>query len=685
MSDIQDLLQRQAEINTSYHTLLQAQFLPLGDHLKADQLYEWQQSLAEQRYVLAVCGQMKAGKSTLLNALIFGRLVLPADDTVMTAKITIIRYAETPGIKVSYYTQDEWNELKDFYERQRNGNDSYGGQKLYDDFHAELDKAFKEGITEGNLISRHGKEDYENSLEALNKYVSIVDKGGIYSPFVKEVTVYHNNDQFKGVDIVDTPGINDPNVMRTRITTSWIHKADAVLYVSYAGQALAQADKDFIISHLGGVSSERRILILNKMDCVTDPREVKSYVEELRRSSDAETRGIMAPEAQTAYVCSGAALVKRAGLLDTLDERTQEAIEDLEWVLDGSSYLEDENDGFKHLEQVIAERLLATKGADLIRSHQENLSLFKSQVETYFDSISAAFEDEKSRMNLNADELNTLKEQLKNLDRSITKIDMNSQEKLRNANLKSSKLLEDYLNISFNKLFDAFKYEWGSAKDIVFESFVYKAQNDISNAWDNNKGHLNETIERYSVSLLETLNGIITDIEDQAENLAQGIQIRGLKDLNLICLEFEINQRSRLNESQLKCKNDIAEKIEKIEKPKNFVLIKQPEKERIHQHVILTVRNALDGDRDNVGNKKTLYTDIIDGSTEMLNAERSRSIKILRESLTATMTDLDRQIQDRSKSYEERKNDLQSRVKQHEDHQNQVLKIFLSLPSIKAV
>ena len=82
MENIQALVKEQQRIDDSYTQILDAGFLPLGD-LEPQQVSEWRESLRSARYIVAVCGQMKAGKSTLLNALMFGKLVLPADDCVM--------------------------------------------------------------------------------------------------------------------------------------------------------------------------------------------------------------------------------------------------------------------------------------------------------------------------------------------------------------------------------------------------------------------------------------------------------------------------------------------------------------------------------------------------------------------------------------------------------------------------
>ena len=49
-------------------------------------------TLHDEKFTIAVCGVVKAGKSTFLNSLLFGRDILPAFDTPMTAKLTFIGF-----------------------------------------------------------------------------------------------------------------------------------------------------------------------------------------------------------------------------------------------------------------------------------------------------------------------------------------------------------------------------------------------------------------------------------------------------------------------------------------------------------------------------------------------------------------------------------------------------------------
>ena len=62
---------------------------------------------------IGVVGQVKAGKSSMLNALFFdGDSILPKAATPMTAYLTILRYNEENSIDVEYFNQREWNVFK---------------------------------------------------------------------------------------------------------------------------------------------------------------------------------------------------------------------------------------------------------------------------------------------------------------------------------------------------------------------------------------------------------------------------------------------------------------------------------------------------------------------------------------------------------------------------------------------
>ncbi|WP_240444116.1 dynamin family protein [Helicobacter pylori] len=67
---------------------------------------------------IGIIGHVKAGKSSLLNALIFeGVEVLPKAATPMTASLTVLKYAKTLSAEVEFYSLKDIAELKNEHER----------------------------------------------------------------------------------------------------------------------------------------------------------------------------------------------------------------------------------------------------------------------------------------------------------------------------------------------------------------------------------------------------------------------------------------------------------------------------------------------------------------------------------------------------------------------------------------
>ncbi len=67
---------------------------------------------------VGIIGRVKAGKSSLLNALIFeGVEVLPKAATPMTASLTILKYAQTLSAEVEFYSPKDIAELENEHAR----------------------------------------------------------------------------------------------------------------------------------------------------------------------------------------------------------------------------------------------------------------------------------------------------------------------------------------------------------------------------------------------------------------------------------------------------------------------------------------------------------------------------------------------------------------------------------------
>ena len=231
--------------------------------------------LKDGLYTIAVCGGVKAGKSTLLNSLFFGDSVLPTYDTPITAKLTFIRYGEgEPKFEVEFYSKEEWKSLeRDYSEKER--------QELS----MRLEKCAERGGHRNNWICSPRHENYngggENLKEELLKFISDPLSGhGVYTPFVKSVTITIDNPAIKNLQIVDTPGLNDSNEINSEETTGWIRQAHAVIYVLETRGA-SEPDVAFFRQYFPAAAAEARLFVQNKID--TEPDDYKGAKQAIRQ------------------------------------------------------------------------------------------------------------------------------------------------------------------------------------------------------------------------------------------------------------------------------------------------------------------------------------------------------------------------------------------------------------------
>ncbi|GAA7336539.1 hypothetical protein HpBGD114_12020 [Helicobacter pylori] len=264
---------------------------------------------------VGIIGRVKAGKSSLLNALIFeGVEVLPKAATPMTASLTILKYADTLSAEVEFYSPKDILELENEHERyvrefNRIVEEEVKKQKEKQSFSnrakegfKNVDKMFsrnkstevapKERILSDEEINKRAEriakselekdiklvssyDQYEkikksgslntekldpriqaNSLEELNqKLLQFVGADGKYMPRTKAVQISLNNPNLKDLEVIDTPGVNDPIVSREERTKALLKDCDVVFIVSPSNQFLTDSDMSLFdrVSHKEGL------------------------------------------------------------------------------------------------------------------------------------------------------------------------------------------------------------------------------------------------------------------------------------------------------------------------------------------------------------------------------------------------------------------------------------------------
>ena len=202
----------------------------------AGQLGELRERLAQGRFHLAVLGQFKRGKSTLLNALL-GEAVLPTAVVPLTAIPTFIRPGQTRAARIHFLDQREPQ-------------------------NAEVRTAGQLGEFLTGFVTETGNP--KNTLG------------------VAQVEVFHPAALLlgKGVVLIDTPGIGSTFRHNTEATLNFLPQCDAALFLVSADPPITEVEVEFLRQVQSKVS--RLFFILNKVDYLSDD-DRKAALEFLRK------------------------------------------------------------------------------------------------------------------------------------------------------------------------------------------------------------------------------------------------------------------------------------------------------------------------------------------------------------------------------------------------------------------
>ena len=173
--------------------------------------------MAERTFSIAIVGEFKRGKSTLINALL-GQDILPSDILPCSATLNRITYGVRPSVKI----------------------------------------VFKDG------------QEEEIAIEQLVDYVTkLTEESEKKAESVKEAIVYYpvpycqNN-----IDIFDTPGLNDDQNM-TEVTLGVLPFVDVAIMVILAQSPFSQFEKDLLENKLLTSDLGRVIFVVNIWDNYT--------------------------------------------------------------------------------------------------------------------------------------------------------------------------------------------------------------------------------------------------------------------------------------------------------------------------------------------------------------------------------------------------------------------------------
>lgn len=226
------------EVYERYHAMqntidsLMAETSAICSELKmqdcVSQLGDARKMLKTHRFSVGILGEFRRGKSTFINSLL-GDQVLPADIVPCTATLNRVTW----GDKSAEILMKDGTVLKIPY--------------------------------------RELNEYVTKITEESEKRAEEVDSAIVYYP-----CKFCEN----GVDIYDTPGLNDSERM-TKITTDVIPKLDAIVMILVQESPFSASEADFVRTKLMTSDAGRMIFVLNKSDLI-DPDDLDRLLVTIR-------------------------------------------------------------------------------------------------------------------------------------------------------------------------------------------------------------------------------------------------------------------------------------------------------------------------------------------------------------------------------------------------------------------
>jgi hypothetical protein len=175
----------------------------------------------ERRFGIAVVGEFKRGKSTFINALL-GKEILPSDVSPCSATLNRVAYGMRPSAVISY-----------------KGEHGAPGRRV------------------------------EVEIDQLAEYVTkLTPESAERAANVKEATVFYPINYCRdGVEIIDTPGLNDDEAM-TSVTLAVLPEVSAAIMVIMATSPFSQYEGDFLSNQLMLQDLGRVLFVVTGIDMI---------------------------------------------------------------------------------------------------------------------------------------------------------------------------------------------------------------------------------------------------------------------------------------------------------------------------------------------------------------------------------------------------------------------------------
>lgn len=248
---------------------------------------------------ITMIGQIKSGKTSLVNAMSGYPDLLPSDVNPWTSVVTSLhlntpRPKGAPMATFQLFDQNEWDHLVENGGRIGELSSRAGADEELQKIHAQISEMREKTRTrlgrkfELLLGQQHNYEHVSDEL--VQRYVCMGDdfedldedtQRGRFADITKSADLYLTASSLPiPLCIRDTPGVNDTFMMREQITIKSLRDSRICVVVLSAHQALSSMDMG-LIRLISNVKSREVVIFVNRIDELSDPAQ---QIPEIRDS-----------------------------------------------------------------------------------------------------------------------------------------------------------------------------------------------------------------------------------------------------------------------------------------------------------------------------------------------------------------------------------------------------------------
>lgn len=289
---------------------------------------------------ITMIGQIKSGKTSLVNAMVGRPDLLPADVNPWTSVVTSLHLNaplpdDAPTATFQFFSQGEWDHLVENGGRIGELSERAGADEELEKVRqqiAEMREKTRQRLGRKFELLLGQKHSYaELSDELVQRYVCMgddfedleeEDQQGRFADITKSADLYLNADSIPmSICLRDTPGVNDTFMMREQITINALRDSRICVVVLSAHQALSSMDMG-LIRLISNVKAREVVIFVNRIDELSDPGAQVPEIRDSILQTLADNNGPENPE-----VIFGSAYWANMALSEDLDDIVADSAE----------------------------------------------------------------------------------------------------------------------------------------------------------------------------------------------------------------------------------------------------------------------------------------------------------------------------------------------------------------------